>query len=99
MDKLTVFYRSLARELDSWAMTIWKKTLARTTEEGSRTLVHAGSQGADSHLKYLSNCRAMPTGGLAAGAESKKLQERVWKELSQKLEKIERGCTQNFSMS
>ena len=80
-------------------MSIMKKTIARTTEEGSRTLVHAGSQGADSHLKYLSNCSVTPEGGLAAGAGSKKLQDRVWKELSQKLEEIERGCTQNFSMN
>lgn len=74
-----------------------KPLLSRITEEGSRTLVHAGFQGAETHLKYLSNCRVIPTDGLAARKESKKLQERIWKELSRNLEGIEFGVTQSFN--
>lgn len=85
--------------MESWAINLYKRLLARTTEEGSRTLVHAGSQGADTHLRYLSNCRVIPTGGLAAGKGSKELQERVWKELSPRLEEIQPGSTQSLNMA
>jgi len=36
---------------------ILKLLLARTTEHGSRTLVHAAEGGSDTHGQYLSNCR------------------------------------------
>jgi len=77
-------------------LDLLKKLVARTTEQGSRTLVHAGSQGADTHGKYLSHCKVHATEGWAAGAGSKELQDRVWKELTERLEAIQLGVTSNF---
>lgn len=38
-------------------LTVMKALLARTTEGGSRTLVHAAVVGMESHGKYLSECQ------------------------------------------
>ena len=49
-------HSALTRE-SPWALEILKFFLARSTEVGSRTLVHAGTEaGAESHGKYLSSC-------------------------------------------
>lgn len=69
---------------------------ARSTEYGSRTLVHAASQGPESHGRYLSSCAIAPLGGIAAGPDAAVLQERVWKEVSDKLEKIKPGILNNL---
>ena len=37
-------------------VTILRALLARTAEEGSRTLLHAATAGEKSHGKYLSDC-------------------------------------------
>jgi hypothetical protein len=67
--------------------------LARKTEVGSRTLVHAGGQGVESHGKYLSDCTITEPSAFVRSAEGKETQERVWKELTQKLEGIREGVT------
>ncbi|PKS12411.1 hypothetical protein jhhlp_000615 [Lomentospora prolificans] len=89
----------LIRDLPSIVGLI-QRPISRTTEQGSRTLVHAGSQaaitGGESHGKYLSNCRIQPSEGLAQGPGSKELQDRVWNELMQRLETIQPGVTANF---
>lgn len=40
-----------------WQLYIMKLSLARTAEEGSRTLVHAASLGLEGHGKYLNDCQ------------------------------------------
>ena len=70
---------------------------ARTTEEGSRTLVHGVQAGKDSHGQYIHDCKVGQ--GLApfvTSGEGEEAGERVWKELSEKLEKIEPGILNNF---
>lgn len=59
------------------------RMMARTTEVGSRTLVHAASQkGEDSsHGKYLSDCMVEEPSELVTGEKGKVLQEKIWKEL------------------
>ncbi|SPO05184.1 related to light induced alcohol dehydrogenase Bli-4 [Cephalotrichum gorgonifer] len=86
----------LARELSDDSFHIQRSPIARSTEHGSRALVHAGSQGPESHGKYLSDCVISPTRGLAAGKGSKELRDRVWRELTQKLESIQPGVTRGF---
>lgn len=83
--------------MDSWSVRLFKRILARTTEEGSRALVHAGTQGADTHGEYLSNCTITPSEGLSYGKDSDKLRDRVWVELVQKLDSIEPGAEKRFS--
>jgi hypothetical protein len=70
--------------------------LARKTEVGSRTLVHAGSQGVESHGKYLSDCEITEPSAFVRSEEGKQIQERVWKELVGKLEGIQPGITADF---
>jgi len=67
--------------------------LARTTEVGSRALVHAGLQGVETHGKYLSDCQITEPSAYVRSTEGKRDQERVWKELVAKLEGIKTGIT------
>lgn len=75
-------------------LVIMRTLLARTTEVGSRTLVHAGAQGAETHGQYLSDCKVTLPSAYVRSDEGKKDQERVYKELVAKLEKVKEGITQ-----
>ncbi|CAA9964455.1 Retinol dehydrogenase 12 [Pyrenophora teres f. maculata] len=68
--------------------------MARTTEVGSRMLVHAGLQGEESHGKYFSDCQVTEPSPYVRSEEGKRDQGRVWKELVEKLEGIKEGVTQ-----
>jgi hypothetical protein len=72
-------------------MVILKALLARSTEAGSRTLVHAASAGPESHGHYISDCKITLPSDLVMSAEGKTAQDRVWDELIQKLENIHPG--------
>ncbi|KAL1644595.1 hypothetical protein SLS61_008645 [Didymella pomorum] len=76
--------------------TIMDPIFARTTEQGSRTPVHAASAGAESHGQYMSNCQVAPVAPLVTSAVGYQTQNRVWAELSQKLEGIRPGITSNL---
>lgn len=95
---MRVFHSEFTRDIDSWPGRLMKLILARGTEEGSRALVHAGSQGADTHGKYLSNCAIIPSEGLSYGKGSQELRNRVWVELVQKLDSIEPGTEGRFGL-
>ncbi|RMY39361.1 hypothetical protein D0866_01980 [Hortaea werneckii] len=69
------------------------RVMCRTTEVGSRTLVHAGLSGPETHGKYMSNCRIEECAPLVQGKEGSEIQRRVWQELSEKLNEIEPGVT------
>ena len=49
-------HSELARDA-GWFLYIMKLILARTTEQGSRTLVHAALAGEETNGQYLSNCK------------------------------------------
>lgn len=72
---------------------IMMNVFCRPTEVGSRTLVYGASVGPESHGQYVPDCKIRPTKGLCKGEEGAKLQERVWVELRQKLEKVKPGVT------
>jgi retinol dehydrogenase 12 len=81
-----------------WGMWLMKALLARTTEAGSRTLVHAAVAGEESHGQYLSDCRVAPVAPLVvkdAKEQRGKLQRRVWDEVVRELEKIQPGIMAN----
>ncbi|KAJ0339263.1 hypothetical protein COL922a_004648 [Colletotrichum nupharicola] len=86
----------LVRELDTWVVWVLNTFMARSAEYGSRTLVHAGSAGVESHGKYLSDCQIDQPSAFVRSAEGKVTQDRVWVELMGKLEAIKPGVTRNF---
>lgn len=91
----------LSREatgLVAWIFWFNKLLFARTTEYGSRTLVHAVSQGRETHGKHLSSCVVAERGGVVTAADGKEVQERVWREITKKLERIKPGILQGLEM-
>ena len=79
------------REMSNPMISVMKKIFCRTTEVGSRTLVHAGLAGAETHGQYLADCKVRPCAPLVEGKEGAEIQRRVWEELSMKLEEIQPG--------
>ncbi|KAK3954758.1 hypothetical protein QBC32DRAFT_254765 [Pseudoneurospora amorphoporcata] len=73
--------------------------VARSTEVGSRTLVHAASQGGkETHGAYLSDCKVDEPAEIVTGEEGKVLQERVWRELKVKMERIVPGVLKGLEV-
>ncbi|ORY61502.1 putative short-chain dehydrogenase [Pseudomassariella vexata] len=89
-------HSELDRDLKTWGFWLKKLLLARSTEYGSRTLVHAGSQGKETHGQYLSDCAVAEPAPLVTSKEGKELQDRLWGELVKKLDGIKLGVTKNF---
>ncbi|KAB2570175.1 Short chain dehydrogenase sol3 [Lasiodiplodia theobromae] len=69
--------------------------IARTTEQGSRTLVHAVKPelGPEAHGAFLMDCKVAPNGANVDGPENAKLQDRFREELFTRLEQISPGIT------
>lgn len=84
--------RELAREL-GFAMKVFQFLLARTTEAGSRTLVHAATQGPETHGQYMSDCTIKQPSSFVLSKEGYEVQNRMWSELAKKLEAIKPGVT------
>ncbi|PVH81205.1 NAD(P)-binding protein, partial [Cadophora sp. DSE1049] len=85
----------LAREGD-WRVRVMKALLARTTEAGARTLVHAAGAGVETHGRYLSECGVGEMASVVTGEAGRRAQKRVWGELVGKLEGIEPGVVGNL---
>lgn len=85
-------HSELSRD-SGWFLWFMKLVLARTTEVGSRTLVHAGSLGQESHGQYLSDAKITPPSVFVRSDEGAATQKRVWDELVAKLEGIKKGVT------
>ncbi|KAJ4345493.1 uncharacterized protein N0V89_011625 [Didymosphaeria variabile] len=85
----------LARDA-GMGLKIMKFFLARTTEFGSRTLVHAAAAGAETHGHYLSDCHIQLPSDYVRSPEGYEAQNRVWDELVAKLEAIKPGVTANL---
>jgi NAD(P)-dependent dehydrogenase (short-subunit alcohol dehydrogenase family) len=88
-------HSELSRE-SGWGLAIMKFFLARSTEQGSRTLVHAASLGPESHGQYSSDCVVAQPSRYVLSQEGWKDQQRVWDELAAKLERIQKGVTSNL---
>ncbi|KAK8076018.1 retinol dehydrogenase [Apiospora phragmitis] len=79
-------HSGLAREQDTLGFRALKLVLARSTEVGSRTLVHAGSGGVETHGQFLEDCEVDPLNELVTG--NKNVHDRLWNELVDKLKAI-----------
>ncbi|KAI9755531.1 MAG: hypothetical protein M4579_004257 [Chaenotheca gracillima] len=77
-------------------ISFMKLVVGRTTEVGSRTLVASVDAGGESHGEYMSNGVVAGVAPLVTGSEGPTIQKQVWAELSQKLEKIQPGVTNNL---
>ena len=88
-------HSELSREA-GWGLAVMKFFLARSTELGSRNLVHAASLGPESHGQYVSDCVVEKPSEYVLSAEGWRDQQRVWGELVQKLEKIQEGVTSSL---
>ncbi|KAI0477756.1 NAD(P)-binding protein [Xylariaceae sp. FL0804] len=87
----------LAREatgVERLAFGLMQALLARTAEQGSRTLVAAGVAGPESHGRYLEDCRVGEFSEVVT--QNPDVGRRLWVELKAKLEEIEPGVTSNF---
>lgn len=69
------------------------KLIGRSSEQGSRTLVHGVVAGPTSHGKYLSECKVKPCSAWITSKEGAEVQSRVWAELVAKFEAIKPGIT------
>ncbi|KAL2673776.1 hypothetical protein Neosp_012220 [[Neocosmospora] mangrovei] len=90
-------YSNLTREGPQVFMAIVRVLMhARSSEVGSRTLVHAASAGEETHGTYLSDCKLSPVADFVTSEAGREMQARVWNELIQKLEDISPGVTKNL---
>ncbi|KAL8722887.1 MAG: hypothetical protein Q9225_000720 [Loekoesia sp. 1 TL-2023] len=80
----------------SSAFRMQMKIMGRSAEEGSRALVDAIARGKESHGEYLSDCKVAKVSDWVRSKEGKKTQERIWKEVNEKLEKIVPGVVGNI---
>lgn len=90
-------HSELARNA-GWGLWLMKALLARTTEAGSRALVHASFAGEETHGQYLSDCTVAHVAPLVRKDETEQggqLQKRVWEEVVAQLEQIQPGILQN----
>ncbi|TPX75202.1 hypothetical protein CcCBS67573_g03519 [Chytriomyces confervae] len=81
----------------SFALEAVKNLFARSTEAGSRTLVHALSAGTESHGQYLSDCKVEPPAVFVTSAEGVQVQQRLWDELTEILENVRPGILKNIA--
>lgn len=90
-------HSELTREVGAFhPLQLMKLLIARTTDVGSRTLVHAATCGPETHGQYMSDCEIEPPSKLVRSHEGELLQPMIYKELCLNLEKIAPGCTSNL---
>ncbi|KAI9810454.1 MAG: hypothetical protein M1827_006230 [Pycnora praestabilis] len=77
-------------------MTIGFGLLARTTEVGSRSIIAAVDGGPETHGEYMADCHVSSPSPFVWSKEGFLSQERVWAELSSKLEAIHPGILKNI---
>ncbi|EMD88367.1 hypothetical protein COCC4DRAFT_205469 [Bipolaris maydis ATCC 48331] len=91
-------WSALARDVKGWGFWFFRLLVARSTEVGSRTLVHAGASGMETHGKYLNDCLIEEPSALVTDAAGKEGQERIVSEISKAIEVIQPGVSRNFQI-
>lgn len=72
------------------------RLIGRTSEQGSRALVHAVSAGAETHGRYLNECTVRSWSAFVQSPEGQRTQNRLWLELVTKLESAEPGVSRSL---
>ncbi|KAK3353913.1 putative short-chain dehydrogenase/reductase family protein [Lasiosphaeria hispida] len=75
-------------------MKLLRVTMSRTSDEGGRTLVHGAEGGEETHGQYLGDCHVAIPSDYVTSEDGRQVQEKLWRELMAKLEKIHPGITQ-----
>jgi NAD(P)-dependent dehydrogenase (short-subunit alcohol dehydrogenase family) len=90
-------HSELARNA-GWGLWFFKLVFARTTEVGSRTLAHGVSAGKETHGQYLDDARVADDrlSAFVKSKEGQKAQKKIWKELGEKLDRIQPGIMQTI---
>ncbi|RMZ78747.1 hypothetical protein DV737_g3747, partial [Chaetothyriales sp. CBS 132003] len=73
--------RSFQRPIEHIGVAVFYGLCARSTEQGSRTLVSAVTQGEESHGRWWTNDEYPESGRLVTNEEGKKLHKKVWNEI------------------
>lgn len=85
-------HSELAREMDgSLIVKVLMNILARSTAIGARTLVSGAEAGPETHGCYMSDGVVADVAPLVTSKEGETAQKRVWKEVCEKLEGIQKG--------
>ncbi|CAH0027234.1 unnamed protein product [Clonostachys rhizophaga] len=86
--------------LAQWlTVKIGRAFFLRSTEEGSRTLVHAAQGGRDTDRQYLDDCKPAPPHFLSPfvrSDEGQATQKKVWQQMLARFEDIKPGITMNL---
>lgn len=86
-------WSELSRDEGGWPMYLLRLALARTTEQGGRTLASAGVSGKETHGQFLANCKPRDVALFVRSEEGQKWQKVIYQEVNEKLEKIKAGVT------
>lgn len=62
--------------------------IRRTADAGSSTLVHGVAASKEIHEQYLSECQMKTEGNFVQSQEGNRVQKRLWRELSEKIESL-----------
>ncbi|KAH8651157.1 hypothetical protein BX600DRAFT_441598 [Xylariales sp. PMI_506] len=88
---------NLAQESQGSAgFRLFEKVLARSTEEGSRSLVDGLLAGPESNGQYISNCHVASPARHVTGKWGQQVQKKFMEELLERLEKIQPGISSNM---
>ncbi|KAJ5923846.1 retinol dehydrogenase 14 [Penicillium verhagenii] len=71
----------LTREKAPWILKLIQALIARTVEEGSKTLLHAVEQGMETHGKWLENQVIADPGNIVTSPEAAVVRHKVWTEI------------------
>lgn len=89
-------HSSFFRDNESFGISLMNWTMARSTEKGARTIVHAASAGSETWGEYLSDADVQPVAKWVSNPNGKELGRRLWYEFFERLQKVQPGIAQNI---
>ncbi|KAJ5525403.1 retinol dehydrogenase 14 [Penicillium frequentans] len=79
----------LTREKAPWILKLVQALIARTVENGSKTLLHAVTQGVETHGKWLENQAIADPGTIVTSDEAAVIRKKVWAEITSVLRDVD----------
>ncbi|KAJ5537337.1 retinol dehydrogenase 14 [Penicillium frequentans] len=79
----------LTREKAPWILKLVQALIARTVENGSKTLLHAVTQGVETHGKWLENQAVADPGTIVTSDEAAVIRKKVWAEITSVLRDVD----------